>query len=49
MLWMRAYWLAVAASVGAMLPLGPSFLPGLPIGIWALSVLSEPEVKAAFP
>jgi serine/threonine protein kinase len=47
-LWMRAYWFAVATSIVAMLPVGPSFLPGLPIGIWALSVLSKPEVKAAF-
>jgi len=48
MLWMRAYWLAVAASIVAMLPVGPSFLAGVPIGIWALAVLTKPEVKAAF-
>jgi predicted Ser/Thr protein kinase len=48
MLWLRAYRLSVATSIVAMLPVGLSFLPGLPIGIWALSVLSKPEVKAAF-
>jgi hypothetical protein len=47
-LWIRAHRLAVATSIVAMLPVGPSFLLGLPIGIWALSVLSKPEVKAAF-
>ncbi len=47
-LWMRGYRLAVATSIVAMLPVGPSFLPGLPIGIWALSILSKPEVKAVF-
>jgi hypothetical protein len=46
---MRGYWLAVAASIVAMLPAGPSFLPGLAIGIWRLLVLAKPEVKAAFP
>jgi hypothetical protein len=48
MLWMRAYRLAVAASIVAMLPVGPSFLPGLPIGIWTLVALSRTDVKAAF-
>jgi hypothetical protein len=48
MLWMRGYRLAVATSIVAMLPVGPSFLLGLPIGIWALSILSKPEVKTAF-
>jgi hypothetical protein len=46
---MRGYWLAVAASIVAMLPAGPSFLPGLAIGIWRLLVLAKPEVRAAFP
>jgi len=48
MLWLRAYWLAVAASIVAMLPVGPSFLAGLPIGIWTLVALSRTDVKAAF-
>jgi serine/threonine protein kinase len=47
-LWMRGYRLAVATSIVAMLPVGPSFLLGLPIGIWALSILGKPEVKNAF-
>jgi len=46
---MRGYWLAVAASIVAMLPAGPSFLPGLAIGIWVLSVLAKAEGKAGFP
>jgi len=41
--------LAMAASVIAMLPcVSPCCLVGLPIGIWALVVLSKPEVRSAF-
>jgi hypothetical protein len=43
------YGLAMAASVIAMIPcISPCCLLGLPIGIWALVVLSKPEVKSAF-
>jgi hypothetical protein len=43
------YNLAMAASVIAMIPcLSPCCLIGLPIGIWAVVVLSKPEVKSAF-
>lgn len=41
--------LARAASVIAMLPIASCcFIAGLPIGIWALIVLSKPDVKAFF-
>jgi hypothetical protein len=41
--------LAVAASVLAIIPCtSPCCLLGIPAGIWALMVLSKPEVKSAF-
>ena len=41
---------AIAAAVLALLPLpaGPLWLASLPIGIWALVVLSKPGVKRGF-
>lgn len=43
------YGLAMTASIVAMIPcISPCCLLGLPIGIWALVVLSKPEVKSAF-
>lgn len=43
------YGFAMAASIIAMIPcFSPCCLLGLPIGIWALVVLSKPEVKSAF-
>ncbi len=43
------YGLAMAASIIAMIPcFSPCCVLGLPIGIWALVVLSKPEVKSAF-
>jgi uncharacterized protein len=44
---LTAYWLAVAASLLAILTT-PGNLIGLPIGIWALVVLSRREVREAF-
>ena len=44
---LQAYWLAVAASIMAII-ISPANLIGLPIGIWALVVLSQREVRAAF-
>ncbi len=44
---LTAYWLAVAASLLAILT-PPTNLIGLPIGIWALVVLSHREVREAF-
>ncbi len=48
MLGLRNYGLALAGSILAMLPLGVDFLISLPFGIWALVVLTKPEVKTAF-
>lgn len=40
--------LGIGASIVAMLPCTCCCVLGLPIGIWALVVLSKPEVKAYF-
>jgi hypothetical protein len=45
---MENYGLAMAASIVALLPCSVCCVIGLPIGIWALVVLSKPEVKSAF-
>lgn len=45
---LRAYELAVASSILAMLPLTLGWFIGLPLGLWAFLVLRRPEVKAAF-
>jgi predicted Ser/Thr protein kinase len=39
---------ATIGSALAILPLGPGVLIGLPMGIWALILLTKQEVKAAF-
>jgi hypothetical protein len=40
---------ALASSILAMIPrFSPAFLLGVPMGIWSLIVLTDPEVKAAF-
>ncbi len=44
---LQAYWLAVAGSILAIL-VTPGNLIGLPIGIWALVVLSQRHVREAF-
>jgi hypothetical protein len=44
---LERYGLAIAASILAII-VWPSNLIGLPIGIWALLVLSQREVRAAF-
>ena len=49
MIKLKNYGLCIAASVIALVPcLSPCCCLGLPAGIWALIVLSRPEVKAAF-
>src|SRR5579864_7895272 len=48
MMRLKSHGLATVASVLAMLPCGPAWLLGLPIGIWSLMALSRPNVKAAF-
>ena len=46
---LESYGLAMTASIIAMIPcFSPCCLLGLPIGIWAVVVLSKPEVKSAF-
>jgi len=46
---LQSYGLAFAVSIMGMLPcLSPCCLLGLPFGIWALVVLSKPEVKSQF-
>lgn len=46
---LESYGLAMAVSIIAMIPcISPCCLIGLPIGIWALVVLLDPNVKAAF-
>jgi hypothetical protein len=46
---LQSYGLAMTSSILAMIPcVSPCCLLGLPFGIWALVVLSKPEVKAAF-
>jgi len=44
---LQAYWLAIAGSILAILT-APGNLIGLPIGIWALVVLSQRHVRKAF-
>jgi hypothetical protein len=46
---LESHGLAMTASILAMVPcISPCCLIGLPFGIWALVVLSKPEVKNAF-
>lgn len=46
---LEAHGMAFAAAVVAMLPIvSPCCLLGLPLGIWAITVLNDPNVKAAF-
>jgi hypothetical protein len=46
---LESYGLAMASSIVAMIPcISPCCIIGLPIGIWALVVLTKPEVKGAF-
>jgi hypothetical protein len=49
MMALENYGLAMAAAIVAMIPcLSPCCCLGLPAGIWAIVVLSNAEVKAAF-
>ena len=46
---LQSYGLAMTAAITAMIPcVGPCCLLGLPFGIWALVVLNDANVKAAF-
>jgi hypothetical protein len=49
MMRLQSYGWAMAAAILAVIPcLSPCCCLGIPFGIWALVVLSKPEVKAAF-
>jgi hypothetical protein len=49
MLRARRYSIALWAALLALIPLtSVCCIPGIPIGIWALIVLRNPEVRAAF-
>jgi hypothetical protein len=48
MMQLRSYPLARNSCVLAMLPFSPVWVLALPIAIWALSVLTDEEVKAGF-
>ncbi len=45
---LRSYRLAKAGSILALFPFSPGAVVGLPMGIWALVVMTKKEVKAAF-
>jgi serine/threonine protein kinase len=45
---LESYWLALAGSIVALVPASPLAFFGVPISVWALSVLMAPEVRAAF-
>lgn len=45
---LELYGLALVAAIVALLPCSPGFFIGLPIGVWALVVLLNLDVKAAF-
>jgi tRNA A-37 threonylcarbamoyl transferase component Bud32 len=48
LLQLRSYRLAVVGAAAAVLPFFPGAVLGIPMGIWALVLLSKEEVKAAF-
>ena len=48
MLYLRSYWFSVAGSFAIMPGACICCVAGVPIGIWALSVLRKPEVSSAF-
>ena len=45
---LRSWGLSLTGAILAMLPCTPCCIIGLPIGIWAVIVLIDNEVKAAF-
>lgn len=46
---LQSWGFAAAAAVLAMIPcLSPCCIIGLPVGIWALMVLNDPDVKTSF-
>jgi len=46
---LKSFGLSMASAIIIMLPCGGCCcLLGLPVGIWALTILNKPEVKASF-
>jgi tRNA A-37 threonylcarbamoyl transferase component Bud32 len=45
---LMSYRLALAGSILGILPFGPGAIVSIPMGIWALVVMTKKEVKAAF-
>jgi len=45
---LESYGFALASAIIALLPCGPCCLLGIPFGIWAIVVLSDGQVRAAF-
>ncbi|UCG58802.1 MAG: serine/threonine protein kinase [Phycisphaerales bacterium] len=45
---LRSHRLALVGTILAMIPFFPGAIVGLPMGIWALVVMTKDEVKAAF-
>jgi hypothetical protein len=45
---LRSYGLVFVAAVLAVLPCTFAWVIGLPVGIWSLAVLMDPEVKSGF-
>jgi hypothetical protein len=45
---LESYGWALAGSIVALVPTSPLAVLGLPVGIWALAVLTSPETRAAF-
>jgi serine/threonine protein kinase len=48
MLSLELFGMALLACIVAMLPISPIAVLGFPIGIWALMILLQPRVRAAF-
>lgn len=49
MMKLQSYSLATAACIVSMVPcVSPCCITGIPIGIWGLVILNDPQVKAAF-
>lgn len=44
----RSYWLALAGSIFSIVPCTVTCFIGIPIGIWSLVLLLDPEVRALF-
>ena len=44
----RSYGLVTFAAIAALVPVTPCFLAGMPVGIWVMFLLWQPEVEALF-